>query len=189
MNYAEILGAFGGFLYVILEIKQNRYMWIVGGISALVYMTIFYNSSLFASVGLQGYYVIASIYGWFKWNSVDSDGNVPTPSVNPLAGKKVFFSVAAATVGFLILWHILSNYTDNPMPFTDALIASLSMLATYWVTNKFIQHWFLWIAADILAVWMYLSQDLYATVILYFIYIFAAVAGWLHWRKFPRVLN
>jgi hypothetical protein len=36
---------------------------------------------------------------------------------------------------------------------------------------------------------MYLSQGLYATTALYFIYIIAAMAGIVHWRKFRQVLN
>lgn len=75
------------------------------------------------------------------------------------------------------------------MPATDAAIAALSMLATYWVANRFIENWILWIAANIAAVYMYFTLELYATTALYIIYAVAALAGYVHWRKFPRVLN
>ncbi|MDD3300565.1 MAG: nicotinamide riboside transporter PnuC [Bacteroidia bacterium] len=189
MGIAEIFGAVSGLLYVLLEIRQNKFMWIVGGISALVYLVVFFDSALYASFGLQLYYVWASVYGWVKWNRLSTNATAEDPAVYPLAGYKAFLSGIVATAGFAVLWYILANFTEDPMPVLDAMIASLSMLATYWVANKYIQHWMLWIVADVMAVYMYLSQGLYATVVLYFIYIIAAIAGFWHWRKFTKVLD
>ncbi len=189
MNYAEIFGALSGFLYVILEIKQNKYMWIVGGVSALVYTAIFLNSALFASMGLQAWYVGASFYGWYIWKKQSDKNGSEEPLVMKLNRTKVIWSTIIALIGFLILWFILSKYSTDPMPGIDAFIAAISMLATYWVANRYIQHWMLWIVADMLAVYMYLSQGLYATVLLYFVYTFAAIAGLYHWHKFRKVLD
>ena len=43
MDVTEVIGAVAGFLYVILEIRQKKAMWIVGGISALFYILLFFN--------------------------------------------------------------------------------------------------------------------------------------------------
>ena len=184
MNYAEIFGALSGFLYVFLEIKQNKYMWFVGGISALVYIAIFFNSALFASMGLQMWYVGASVYGWIKWRKQTQETGVEDPLVMKLNSKKAIWSSVMALLGFFILCYILSKYSIHPMAGVDAFIASLSMLATYWVANKFIEHWLLWIVADLFAIYMYLSQGLYATALLYVVFTLAAVVGLYHWRKF-----
>ncbi|PKP00304.1 MAG: hypothetical protein CVU13_02010 [Bacteroidetes bacterium HGW-Bacteroidetes-8] len=189
MDYSEIFGAVTGIIYVILEIKQKKSMWIVGAVSALFYTLIFLNANLFAAMGLQIYFLFASIYGWWMWSRQNSNEEISEPIVLKLSIKRAAISSALALAGFLFLWYILKNYSSDPMPATDALIASLSMLATYWVTNRFIQHWHLWIAADVLAIYMYFSQGLYATTALYLIYIIAAIAGIVHWRKFRQVLN
>ena len=89
---------------------------------------------------------------------------------------------------FGLTW-LLENFTGDPNPRLGAFITTIRMLATYWVTKKHIEHWFLWIIADTLAVFLYIQQGLYATTALYVIYIAAAIAGYIHWRKFPRVLN
>lgn len=189
MDYTEIIGAVTGIIYVVLEIKQKKSMWIVGAVSALFYTLIFLNANLFAAMGLQIYFLFASGYGWWMWSRQNNKDEISEPIVVRLNLTKAAVSTAAALAGFLLLWYILKNYSSDPMPATDALIAALSMLATYWVTNRFIQHWHLWIAADLLAIYMYLSQGLYATTALYFIYIIAAMAGIVHWRKFRHVLN
>ena len=53
MNWIEIVGAITGFAYVNLEIRQKRAMWIVGALSALMYIIVFYMASLNAAALLQ----------------------------------------------------------------------------------------------------------------------------------------
>ncbi len=189
MDWIEIFGAATGLLYVVLEIKQKRWMWIVGAVSALIYMIVFFSSALYAAMGLQVYYLVVSVYGWKKWGGESSQENSSREAVVRMKYKFMSISFLVSLVCYVILVWILENYTEDPNPQLDALIAIISMLATYWVTRKHIQHWVLWIIADALAVFLYTQQGLYATTVLYVIYIVAAVVGYLHWRKFPRVLN
>ncbi len=188
MDYTEIFGAVTGLLYVALEIKQKKLMWIVGGISALVYIFIFFDSSLYAAAGLQIYFAAASLYGWCVWSSREGSEGSREPVVVPMPVRIAVISSSVALAAFFLLWYLLAEYSNDPAPFADALIAILSMLATFWVSHKFIQHWILWIAANIIAIYIYFSLALYATTALYFIYLIAAMVGWLHWRKFRRVL-
>ncbi|MDZ4059385.1 MAG: nicotinamide riboside transporter PnuC, partial [Bacteroidales bacterium] len=178
MDYTEIFGAITGTLFVILEIKQKKSMWIVGGISALVYIVVFFNSSLYAAAGVQLYFAAASIYGWYVWRSREGDEGSSDPEVVSMPLKVALISSGIAFLGFLLLWYLLAFYSNDPAPLADALIAALSMLATFWVSHKFIQHWFLWIVANFIAIYIYFSHALYATTALYFIYLIAAFAGW-----------
>lgn len=189
MDLTEIIGAVAGFIYVILEIRQKRAMWIVGGISALFYIALFFNTSLYAAAALQLYYLWASFYGWFLWRRQSKGSADEDPVIIKLNPSKIIISLMAAFAGFFVVWFILAKFSSDPMPVSDAAIAAMSMLATYWVANRFLYHWIVWIVADIIAVYMYSSQELYATTALYLIYTVAAVAGFIHWRKFKRVLN
>lgn len=189
MDITEIIGAVTGFIYVILEIRQKRAMWIVGGVSAIFYIALFFNTALYAAAALQLYYLWASFYGWFLWRRESkSDGDEEPVTIQMRPGRVVISSVIALA-GFFVVWFALDKFSSDPMPVSDAAIAALSMLATYWVANKFIYHWLVWIVADIIAVYMYSAQELYATTALYLIYTAAAIAGFIHWRKFRRVLN
>ena len=51
----EIFGFITGILYLILEIKQNKYMWVVNLLSAIAYAVVFAQSSLYAAMALQIY--------------------------------------------------------------------------------------------------------------------------------------
>ena len=188
--FIEIFGAVTGFAYVLLEIKQKRLMWIVGGISALTYILVFLKAGLVAAMGLQFYYLAMSLYGWIKWGSAEpvSDSCEHTDSnkitVSKMPGKVFLLSVILSVVTYLALSNILKCYVEDPMPRMDAVIAVMSMLATWWVARKYIENWYLWIITDALSVFMYASQALYATALLYLVYTVAAFAGYMHWRKF-----
>lgn len=188
MEWTEIAGALTGFLYVILEIRQKRAMWIVGALSAILYMAVFFGSALYAAGALQIYYLAVSVYGWRKWGA-SAGGEMDREVTFRLAPRRAFTSAAVAAAGFLVIYYVLAEYADDPYPATDALVAAMSMLATWWVSGKHIENWLLWIVADIIAAMLFFSQELYATTALYVIYAIAAAAGYLHWRKFPRELK
>jgi nicotinamide mononucleotide transporter len=189
ISFTELFGALSGIVYVLLEIRQNRYMWIVGGVSALIYIVIFAGSSLFASAGLQAWYVGASIYGWIAWKRDSVERGSDAPVVVQPEKKDLILSSIVALAGTYLLWYLLANFSEDPIPAFDAVIVSSSMLATYWVAKKYILHWLLWIVTDAFAMVVYAYIGLYATSFLYFVYGVAAVAGFYSWRKFPRVLE
>lgn len=63
----EISGSATGLLYVWLEIKHRRSMWVVGILMSLCYMVVFGVEGLYASMGLYVYYLGMSLYGWVQW--------------------------------------------------------------------------------------------------------------------------
>ncbi len=188
----EIIGALTGVLFVYLEIFQNRWMWFIGGISALIYIYVFFIESLYAVSLVQLYFLAASIYGWILWsrdsNKNDSNNDKDLKIIR-MSSKVTIISILISVLVFFILWYVLKVWSSDPLPALDSLIATTSMLATYWVAKRFIYHWFLWIICNMLSIGLYLYQALYPTVILYFIYLIAAIIGYIHWRKFREVLN
>lgn len=183
----EVFGAVTGLLFVYLEIRQIRAMWLIGGISALIYIAVFLNSGLLAAMGLQVYYLGVSLYGWRKWGVQDKEEPDTKQTVSKMSLMVFIVSTATAAAAYLVLAYLLKEYSRDPMPKADALIATISMLATYWVTRKYIENWILWIIANALSLYLYISQGLYATTVLYFIYLIGAVVGYIHWIKFRKI--
>ena len=66
-NYIEVFGVVTGILYVFLEIRQNLWLWPVGIMTSAVYIWVFFTGKLYADMGLQGYYLIISVIGWYWW--------------------------------------------------------------------------------------------------------------------------
>jgi nicotinamide mononucleotide transporter len=219
-NIIEIFGAVTGIAYVILEIKRNILLWPLGIISSAVYIYVFGRNGFYANMGLQWYYLLISIYGWYKWQGSGSmeqgagkggalrndpvghlsegaslQGRQQASASELTGGKKErhgsdirrIDSITAVGSGvtalllWSLLWYVLDRWTDSPVPLWDGLIASLSVVATWMLTKKILEQWYVWIVADAIAVIVYLGVGLYPTAVLFAVYTMIAVLGLRAW--------
>ena len=77
---------------------------------------------------------------------------------------------------------VLSAYSDAAMPYLDALVATGAVVTTWMVANKVLQNWHYWFVIDAVSVWLYASQGLTLTAILFLVYLGLVVVGWRSWR-------
>ena len=56
-----------GVIYIILEIRQKNSMWLVGILTSLAAMWVFFRQGLYASFGLNTYYLITAFIGLWQW--------------------------------------------------------------------------------------------------------------------------
>lgn len=181
-NYLEIAGVLLSILYLILSIKQNIWLWPVGIISSLLYVLVFFNAKFYADMGLNAYYFFISIYGWHNWSrSKNSHGSsLPVINIGKIRSLVLFL---ISVVIFFFLGYILDHFTDSPIPYWDALTTSGSIVATWMLTKKILQHWIVWIVVDLISMSLYLYRGLYPTMVLFFIYTTMAIIGYMQWRK------
>ena len=183
INRIELLGAILGILYVFLSIRQNIFTWPTGLLTSALYIVVFYKSALYASMGLQVYYVFISIYGWYFWlrkKSTEHKSQVPVQKTN----KQLLLKIGAITIliyGFILF--ILINFSDSDVPFIDSLITSLSITATWMLARKYIEHWIIWIFVDIVASGLYIYKNLWPTAVLFLVYTAMAFIGYVEWKK------
>ena len=208
----EIFGTVTGLLYVWLEIKHRRSMWIVGIVMSVCYIVVFGVEALYASMGLYVYYLGMSLYGWFKWGAQPQQKQPqqqqqqqlqPDPSPDPNLGhspdftqepnperKPVHIDASTAwvvagllTVGFGGVWAVLRFLTDHPAPAMDAAITILNMVATWLLTRSIVEQWLLLVVANILAIILYAHTGLWFTTGLYLVYLGASVIGYINWKR------
>jgi nicotinamide mononucleotide transporter len=181
-NLIEVTGALFALVYLFLEIRQKWFMWIIGFISSSFYIYIFFEAKLYAEMGLNMYYAIMAIYGIYCWKFAKKNETAPlkVTKVKP----KVFYTISLLTIAlFGLIVAILIRFTDSPVPYPDALIASLSITATWMVTRKILEHWLLWIFVNFFSVGLYIYQELYPTAILFIIYGSMSIVGLIEWKK------
>jgi nicotinamide mononucleotide transporter len=182
-NKIEILGAILGILYIFFSIRQNIFTWPTGLLTSALYIFVFFQSKFYADMGLQVYYVGISIYGWYYWakgKKPEDTETVPVKRTRKILWIKM--GVVAALLYGAILF-ILLNFTDSPVPFMDTLTTALSIVATWMLARKYIEHWLIWIVVDVISVGLYIYKDLWPTVILFVVYTIMAVLGYIEWKK------
>ncbi len=181
-NYLELLGVTLSILYLLLSIRQNILLWPVGIVGALIYIVVFFQSKFYADMGLNGYYFLISIYGWITWSKArarDKQGM----AVKHVGIGRGGLLLSVALFLFLAIGYLLDNFTDSPIPYWDALTTSGSIVATWMLTRKIIEHWIIWVIVDLISFGLYVYRGLYPTAVLFVIYTAMAIIGYIQWNR------
>lgn len=185
----EIFTLVTGVIYIVLEIRQKNFMWVVGIMTSIAAMWVFFRQGLYASFGLNTYYLVTSFIGLWQWGrdrkKIEAAVEKPEGDVihlNRLSLRTVLVTMAAAVAGICLLsW--LMEMLENPMSVLDAAVAVLSAVATWWLVRSYLEQWWLWILADALSTCLCMTQGLWWMTALYAAYTLSAVYGYMHWKK------
>jgi nicotinamide mononucleotide transporter len=177
----EIVATTTGLLCVWLTARENIWAWPIGLINVGCFFYMFWEVKLYADMTLQILFFVLSIYGWIFWLTKREGAKVrPTRRIN----RRSAGALAVMLVAVTWVWgFLLSTYTDASIPYLDAFIATLSIIAQYLLSSKVLENWLCWIAVDLLSIGMYAYKDLYAVAFLYLIFLGIAAAGFISWRK------
>jgi nicotinamide mononucleotide transporter len=178
----EWLAIITALIYVVLAAKENAWCWSFGIISSGLYIWLNYSIRLYLDSWLSVYYCVIGIYGWYVWirgRTDKSSGAV----LHRIKNSTLFISIFIGITATLILGKISSLYTDSPVPYFDAALTSFSLVATWMTARKILENWIFWIVIDAAYVIIYWMRALPSTSILFLIYTFIAVYGFIKWRK------
>lgn len=186
-HWVEVSGAVLGISYVFLSIKQNILTWLLGLLTSLLYIYVFYTTKFYADMALQFYYVWVSIYGWILWarGKQTDQGKIKLPVVK-IQTRQIKILLTVSILLWAIIYAILIKVTDSPVPVGDAFTTAFSIVATWMLAKKILEHWLIWIVVDLVSLLLYIYKGLYPTVILFAIYTGAAVLGYWEWKKQVR---
>ncbi len=181
MQLIEWIAAVAGAASVYLSARQNIWSWPTAIVNVSLYTFIFLRSGLFSDMGLQVVYLALSIYGWHQWLH---GGALRAPLEVSRASTRVWLVSGIAAVVF---WLALARYTSTlsgvSLPYLDAGLTTLSLVAQWMMTRKILENWILWIIADIVYVPMFIYKGLYVTGGLYAVFLVLATSGFVQWRR------
>ena len=181
-NFIEIIGAFLAFIYLILEIKRKWPFWIVGIFSSAFYVYIFFHAGLYAEMGLNFYYILMCFYGLYCWKLSTSTTDV-NRGFNHIIIKSFYSLLLITIILFSVILFVLNQFDSAKMSIPDALIAVLSIIATWIAAKKIVECWYIWIFVNIFATGLYIHQKLFPTAVLFTIYSILSFVGLIEWRK------
>jgi len=180
-HYVEVCGTLTGFLYLGFSIRQHYLTWPVGLLNALFYIVVFFTAKIYADMSLQFYYVAISVYGWYCWLHGSTTGqSLEVTRTSPSLWLKL---VVLSLLLFVVIAVVLVRLTDSPVPYWDAVTTALSIVATWMLARKKIEHWLVWVLVDFISIGLFIVKELYPTTLLFVVYTILAVYGYFEWRK------
>lgn len=178
--WMEITVVILNLLYVILIARGLRLGWIPGIVGSALFVASNIEQHLYMDACLNGYYVLAGIYGWWVWGAVSIENDNPIT----LIPRKLL--IAALALGALLIIGLGTFFyvnTDNTLPYLDATVTILSFIATWMAAKKYIENWIIWLVADPLAIILYTMKGGWLYPALFVVYTIMAIYGYLNWKK------
>jgi nicotinamide mononucleotide transporter len=180
MNALEIAGFVTGALSVWLAVRQNPWNWPFGVANAVCFLVLFWQARLYGDMALQVLFIAICLLGWYRW--LFGGAGHSRLRVSHISTRAAIGYACLGVSATAVFTPYLRSVGDAS-PLLDALTTVLSVEAQYLMTRKVIEHWLVWMAADVIYIWLYAERGLYLTSVLYVVFFAMCVAGWREWLR------
>jgi nicotinamide mononucleotide transporter len=180
MNLLEIAGFVTGALSVWLAVRQNPWNWPFGVATAVCFLVLFWQARLYGDMALQVLFIAICLLGWYRW-LFGGAGHTRLRVTRISRSDAILYALVGASATAVFTPYLRS--VGDASPFLDALTTVMSVEAQYLMTRKVIEHWWVWMAADLIYIYLYASRQLYLTSLLYVVFFAMCVAGLRDWQR------
>jgi len=176
-EWIAVLFALG---YLLLAVRQNAWCWACAIASSAIFLVLFARGGLVMQSALQVFYIAMGAYGWWAWRRGSGEG-ATLPVARWRSGQHAISIVALLAASAVNGW-IVARSQGGWVPYVDAFVAWVSVLATWMVARKVLENWLYWIVVDSVAAALYWTQGFHATAVLFVVYVVIAIKGYFAWR-------
>ena len=180
MNPLEIAGFVTGALSVWLAVRQNPWNWPFGVANAVCFLVLFWQARLYGDMALQVLFIAICLLGWYRW-LFGGAGHTRLRVTRISRRGAILYALVGASATAVFTPYLRS--VGDASPFLDALTTVMSVEAQYLMTRKVIEHWWVWMAADLIYIYLYASRQLYLTSLLYVVFFAMCVVGLRDWQR------
>ena len=180
ISLTVIFGFLTGAVNVWLLARRNIWNWPIGLANNALYVAVFLTAGLYGDAGLQLVYIALGIYGWWTWACPSGGADLQVARTPRQTWTWLIPATAIAAIG---LRFFLLNFTDSTVPSWDGLTTALALAAIYGQCRKYLESWWIWIAADLIYIPLYIYKNLWLTSGLYFVFLLLCVVGLREWSK------
>ena len=106
----ESIAVLFSILYVVLAVKENIWCWGAALISVSLYIYICFSAQLYPETGLQVFYFIMAIIGYYMWNKENKEEIKEWSEI-----KHLLIILLGAILTFFMGFYF-STYTNSQMP-------------------------------------------------------------------------
>lgn len=192
LGWIEWLAFITGVVCVTLIVIEKDINWPIGVVNSILLIYCFWTQQLWATVGLQVFYTIGCLYGWYKWTQRDKISGSKLIRIGSTPWRMAGWLTLIGSVAVAALYPILV-WLEDPYPFWDALVGIASLIAEYLLCLKMRQAWTVYFFCDFItmAVLYLLATNgpaeyrniAWVTLAQYVVFTFLCVAGMFEWRR------
>jgi len=184
MSPLEIIGSVLGLANIVLLIRRSIWNFPVAMAMVTCVGFVLFESRLYAEAGLQVFFFVVNLYGWWLWGR--AGGMERAVTVHWMGWPERIAWVAVTAVLSLSLGYLLHRFTDAALPFADSAVTGASIAAQFLLSFRRIENWVLWVAIDVASVTLFVIRDLPLFAALYVAFGVLSVIGLRQWTHAAR---
>lgn len=187
MSLLEIIAFLLGVINILLIIRRSIWNYPYGIAMVALYAVIFAQAKLYSDAGLQVFFFVANIYGWWAWvGNKKLEGDVKIIRLHRL--HLAYWAAGSFTA--IVCWgSFMHHFTDASYPYWDASVAMLSIAGQILMARRALENWWWWIVVNVISLPLYFAKGLYLTVGLYAIFLVLAIIGLREWQRSLKTQN
>jgi len=163
--------------------KENILVYPTGIICTVITVYLLYINAYLGDMMMNFYYSIMSIYGWWNWSRKKNDEFIVPISSTSSREKGIGFLLFILTMVVTFLVYRGFDYTIELPNYIDIVTSGIFFTAMWYMANKKLENWTLWIIGDIITIPLYAYRGLGMLSLQYLIFTILAIQGYLAWKK------
>ncbi len=168
--------------------QENILVYPTGIVSVLIYVYICFHSRLYADAGINFFYFVMSVYGWYNWTRKDNASEVLHISMN--SRMQQFYGIAMVVVSYWLILGMIwlfnredTVYMGSWVPWVDSFTTAIFLVGMLLMARKKVENWIYWIIGDIVSLPMYFIKGLVFTSFQYLVFLAIAILGLIEWHR------
>lgn len=194
LSYLEFFAVVTGILAIALSAAANIWSWPAGLVNVFLSAFAYYQVQLYPDMFLMVFFFVTNLLGWWRWANPKpgEEDRKKELKVSFMKWKQFLLISASGIVGTFLVGMMAANLHEwfpllfnlpSAFPYADSFILVMSVITTFFMIQKKIESWIIWIIVDILATYLYFMKDLKFFALEYVIFTFIAAYGLWHWYR------
>ena len=204
----EGIAVFFGLVTVWYSKQEHIWVYPTGISSVLIYVYITFQHKLYADMGINGYYFVMSIYGWYVWSRPTAEKTeLPITRTNKNDKLKTLGIFLFTSLFVIVVYryydvmpkefglseslaYVWENMTSGNLekfrsitPYLDTFTTGIFFAGMWLMANKKLENWTFWIVGNIVSIPLYFVKGYGFTGIQYFIFLILAIQGYNAWKR------
>lgn len=172
-----------GIMSVYYAKKANILVYPTGIICTAITVYLLYINTYFGDMMMNFYYSVMSIYGWWNWSRKKDNKYVVPISRTNLKEKWIGFLFFVLTMIVTYLVYKAYDYELQIPNYIDIVTSGIFFTAMWYMANKKLENWTLWIIGDLITIPLYAYRGLGMLSLQYVIFTILAIQGYIEWKK------
>lgn len=163
--------------------KEDILVYPTGLIATTITVYLLYKAAYFGDMMMNFYYSVMSIYGWWNWSRTTND-SISLPISRTTFREKII-GLVLILITMIVTYGVYSYFKNEILleNYIDIFTSGIFFTAMWFMANKKLENWTLWIFADIITIPLYAYRGLGMLSLQYLIFTILAIQGYFAWKK------